>query len=265
MTISNSVLTDDNPLQVNFVTITSGENSATAHLTTDQPQAVVTFSDESSGESAATADQQVGAFPPPPGMKRLLTIDFQSPDELDRWEPTDAAVWAHQSEAGRAWYALTSKRSDFNPEFRSPFNRSLLKDVDVGSFVLDVRVRSTIPDYNHRDLCVFFGYQDDAHLYYVHLGKRTDDHANQIFIVNDAPRTKISQQTTAGIPWDDEWHNVRVVRNVETGSIAVFFDDMADPVMTATDLTFRSGRVGIGSFDDTGHFDDFSVWVPVSD
>ena len=31
---------------------------------------------------------------------------------------------------------------------------------------------------------------------------------------------------------------------------------MKKPVMTAKDTTFQWGRVGLGSFDDTGHWDD---------
>ena len=35
----------------------------------------------------------------------------------------------------------------------------------------------------------------------------------QVFIVNDAPRTKISTKETTGIPWkEDPWHTVRVPR-----------------------------------------------------
>lgn len=139
---------------------------------------------------------------------------------------------------------------------RSPFNRCLIKDVTVGNFVLDLKFQSTKKDYGHRDLCLFFGFQDPSHHYYVHFGKKTDDHANQIFIVNDKPRTKISTKTTAGTNWDDEWHHARIVRDVESGRIEIFFDDMKKPVMTATDKTFAWGQVGIGSFDDTGRFDD---------
>lgn len=43
-----------------------------------------------------------------------------------------------------------------------------------------------------RDACLVFGYQDPSHFYYVHLGKQADDHANQVFIVNDAAQLKIS-------------------------------------------------------------------------
>jgi Domain of unknown function (DUF6702) len=253
--IRNSVLTELNPLQVNFVNVTVANVTTSAHLTNETPAASLRLTD--------TATEQ--DFPAPANMERRIHITFDQPNAIDAWEPTDSAAWAVQTMDEDTYYALTKKHSDYSPEFRSPFNRSLLKDVTVQSFVLDVKMRSTIADYNHRDLCVFFGYQDDAHLYYVHLGKKTDDHANQIFIVNGAPRTKISLKTTDGIPWDDDWHKVRVSRDARSGRIEVFFDDMSTPVMTASDRTFTTGRVGIGSFDDTGHFDEFSVWVPQAD
>jgi hypothetical protein len=109
-------------------------------------------------------------------------------------------------------------------------------------------------------MCLFFGFQDPSHFYNVHLGKQTDDHANQIFIVNGAPRSKISIKTSSGTDWDDEWHRVKLVRRVDDGTIAVYFDDMETPVMTARDKTFTWGRVGLGSFDDTGEWDDVKLY-----
>jgi hypothetical protein len=197
---------------------------------------------------------------PPEGMKKVFETDFEDKD-ISRFQPTDTSAWKLISQDGNHVYSLQKRRSDFEPAVRSPYNRSLIRDLQVGSFVMDVQLQSTIPDYNHRDLCLFFGYQDDSHLYYVHLGKRTDDHANQIFIVNDAPRTRISTKTTEGIPWDDQWHHARIQRNVKTGEIAVYFDDMQTPVMTANDKTFVKGRVGIGSFDDIGNFDQIVVFA----
>jgi hypothetical protein len=108
-------------------------------------------------------------------------------------------------------------------------------------------------------MCLFFGYQDPAHFYYVHLGQKTDDHANQIFIVNGAPRTKISTKTTEGTKWDNQWHPVKIIRLVSDGTIQVFFDDMKTPAMTATDKTFTWGQVGLGSFDDTGNWTDVKL------
>ncbi len=171
----------------------------------------------------------------------------------DHWQPTDMAAWQVVDVDGRRAYALT-KQSDFKPPHRSPMNISLVRDVYVDDFTLEVRLRSTSREYGHRDLCLFFGYQSPSRLYYVHLGKKTDDHANQIFIVNDAPRIKVSTETTPGTPWDDRWHEVKIVRSASDGQIDVFFDDFSKPIMRAIDKTFRWGRVGVGSFDDTGEF-----------
>ena len=38
--------------------------------------------------------------------------------------------------------------------------------------------------------------------------------------------------------------------------IEVYWNDLTTPVQTARDLTFPSGRIGVGSFDDTGLWDD---------
>ena len=169
------------------------------------------------------------------------------------WRPTDPNAWKVIDVDGGKAYSL-HQQSKYSPPHRSPLNFSLIEDVNVGDFVLQAKVQSTGRDYGHRDLCFFFSYQDPAHFYYVHLAKNADDHANQIFIVNDMPRTKISIKTSEGTNWDDEWHSVKVVRRVSDGTIEVYFDDMQTPVMTAKDKTFTSGQVGVGSFDDTGNF-----------
>jgi len=197
----------------------------------------------------------------PEGMKLVYAHDFQD-QQTGRYQPTDPTAWQLQSHENNHFLALTKKNSNFSPPFRSPLNRTLIKDLDVSSFVMDIRFQSTIADYPHRSLCLFFGYQDDAHLYYVHFGKKTDDHANQVFIVNSAARKKISAKTTAGTPWTDNWHRARIIRKVESGEITVFFDDLKTPVMTAVDKTFVRGRVGFGSFDDIGNFDDVRIYVP---
>jgi hypothetical protein len=214
------------------------------------------------GTTASLPPDANAADPPPQellGLPLLYADDFES-GKMDRWEPSDPTGWKVTVDKGNKVLDQHKKQSNFKPPVRSPFNRALLRDLNVGDFVLDARVKSTHPDYGHRDMCLFFGYQDDSHLYYVHFGKKADDHANQIFVVKEAPRLKISTKTTDGTNWDDEWHHVRVVRNAVTGSIDVYFDDMNTPVMTAVDKSFAWGRVGLGSFDDTGWFDDVRVY-----
>jgi hypothetical protein len=193
------------------------------------------------------------------GLPLLYSENFDA-GKTEQWEPTDATAWKIVDQDGNHVYNQFKKRSKFKTPVRQPFNRSLLKDINVGSFVLDVKLQSTHPDYGHRDMCLFFGYQDDSHLHYVHFGQKTDNHANQIFIVNNADRKMISTKTTDGTKWDDQWHHARIVRDVKSGKVDVYFDDMKNPVMTAVDKTFTWGRVGIGSFDDTGNFDDIRLY-----
>lgn len=179
-------------------------------------------------------------------------------DGMTAWEPTDAAAWKVEA-VDDDQVLRQHSQSDYQPPHRSPVNIALLRDLELSDFQLDVDVRSTARDYPHRSVCLFFGHQDPAHFYYVHLGQRTDDHANQIFIVNDEPRTKISTRTTPGTPWDNEWHHVRIIRDAAKGTIQVYFDDLDEPVMTATDKHFIHGRLGLGSFDDTGDWDHLVI------
>jgi hypothetical protein len=204
-----------------------------------------------------TADER-----PPTRLLNLPLVfhdDFETGDPSTRWEASEPKAWKlTQLEGNKVWSQY--QHIETKTPVRSPFNRSVAKDVIVGSCVLDVKLQSTARDYPHRSLCLFFGYQDPAHMYYVHLGQKTDDHANQIFIVNNEPRKKISTKTTEGTKWDNEWHHVRVVRDVDSGKIEVYFDKLTEPVMTAVDKTFKWGQIGIGSFDDTGNFDNVLVY-----
>ena len=63
------------------------------------------------------------------------------------------------------------------------------------------------------------------------------------------------------MPWTDGWHQVKVVREVASGRIDVYFDDMAKPHLSVTDTTFGRGRLGLGSFDDMNDFDDIRLYA----
>lgn len=188
----------------------------------------------------------------------LFSEDFDD-GGLDGWTATDSDAWRIEQVSGRGGVLSLHRQSEYEPEVRSPFNIILADDFTAASFVLELDVRSTTEDYNHRDLCLFFNHRDPSHFYYVHLGKRADPHANSIFVVDGEPRVSIAEYRTDGTDWDDNWHHVKIVRDHERGSIRVYWDDMDEPVMTATDTRFGEGRIGVGSFDDTGWFDNITV------
>jgi len=206
-------------------------------------------------------------------LQKLFPEGTTTSEKLDRWvmvtgdfdkcegrqfQPTDPAAWRiTATERGKVFEQFA--QSKYQPPHRSPFNIAWLKDVVVEDFVFTAHVKSTTRDYGHRDMCLFFGCQDAAHFYYVHLGKKADPNSNQIMIVNNAARVKITKKESPSTDWDDQWHVVKIVRRTSDGSIEVYFDDLKTPVLTAQDKTFLWGQVGIGSFDDTGLWDDVKL------
>jgi len=191
------------------------------------------------------------------GLPLVFCDDFEKGAE--RWETTDDTAWDLRDHDGGKAFGLIRRTSNYKPKVRSPHNIALIKDVKVADFVLTLKVKSTLDTGGHRDCCLFFNYQDPTHFYYVHLGARPDPNSGQIMIVNGVPRVALTKNQNP-TPWDDAWHDVKVVRNTSDGTIAVYFDDMDTPHIKAVDKTFGKGRVGIGSFDDMDDFDDVKLY-----
>ena len=187
---------------------------------------------------------------------------FEGKDELAKWHPTQTDRWKITDfEGGRknALHLLGASRK-YKPPHRSPHSITLLKGHVFGDLVLTAKVRTLQTARGHRDMCIFFGWQDPANFYYVHLGEKPDPHSSQIFIVDDKPRKAITTDNSGGIPWKDgEWHDVMLIHTVQDGKIEVFFDDMEKPSKVAQDKTFQWGMVGLGSFDDLGAWDDVRI------
>ncbi|WP_231934429.1 hypothetical protein [Botrimarina colliarenosi] len=176
-------------------------------------------------------------------------------DGVERWEVLDPATWRLNDDGT---FEITARESAYKPPHRSPLHVALVKDVTVGDMAIEFRVKSTLDTGSHRDCCVFFGWQDPAHFYYVHLGALPDAASGQIQLVDGADRRPLTANKRP-VPWTDGWHTVRLERHPATGRIAVYFDDLTTPLMETTDTTLGAGRVGIGSFDDCDAFDDVRV------
>lgn len=197
----------------------------------------------------------------PEGYELLYSEDFEHSSDTRAFSMTDKNAWRlHETKKNTSLELYQQSKYQFR--VRSPFNIALIKDLIVGDFVLEAELVQTGKEYGHRDMCVFWGVKDPSNFYYVHFASKTDDHANNIFLVNDEPRIKISEKTNEGINWGttDQAHKIRIERTLEDGLIRVFFDDMKTPVMETHDKHFDYGKIGFGSFDDTGRIDNIKVW-----
>ena len=188
----------------------------------------------------------------PAGYRQLYVQDFDRPDVLEHFAFPDPAAWRIAIAQGKP-VLKQFRNAKYAPPHRSPVNFCLVKGKKFHDFVLDVECQQTSKEYGHRDMVFVFGYQSPAKFYYAHIATKGDDHANQVFIVNDAPRTKITKSGNAGNDWGtDSWKTVRIERKASDGTIKVYFHDLTKPLMEANDRTFGAGWVGFGTFDDTG-------------
>jgi hypothetical protein len=214
---------------------------------------------------ALTLTAPLVAADPPAGLKLLYAQDFAKPEALKDFVFTDPKAWGLGA-GGPKPYLEQHAASKYTPPHRSPFNIALVAGTRFGDFVLDVELQSTAREYGHRDMVLVFGYQSPSQFYYVHIASAADDHANNVFIVNDAPRVKIAKETNKGNDWGkDAWKTVRLERTLADGGIKVYFGDLKKPIMVAEDKSFGLGWIGFGTFDDTGRVASVKVWGKEAD
>ncbi len=219
----------------------------------------------------------------PEGYTLQYEQSFKSKKSYDDFMMTDSSAWELRKEGGNTFLSLEGA-SKYEPPHRSPFNIALIKGITFGSFVLEVDILQSgvkgtpiaqfmkeNPDptkaggYAHRDHCFFFGFQDPAHYMYIHIAKTGDNNAHNVFVVNESPRTPITDFRTVGVDWGvNEWRKIRIVRDVDKSTVALYFDDMLTPIMIADDVPFEQGFIGFGSFDDIGWVDNIRIWAPDS-
>ncbi len=191
----------------------------------------------------------------------LSSSDFED-GKASGWQPHPPGNWQVIQLGDSMVYALTSPGE--MGKVRAPTAWSLLARHDVASFVFEGRLKCDAdPANDKRDLCIFFHFQDPTHFYYVHFSASSDDVHNIIGLVNGADRVKINEEPAGQSIFrltDKEWHLFKVVCDAPTGRIQAYLDDLNKPILIAVDRTLTNGLVGVGSFDDTGFFDDLKLW-----
>jgi len=193
-------------------------------------------------------------------LELVFEDDFES--GMDGWTLSDPSNWRVEQEEGSDNHVLSLfSASGIERKYLAPRSVAMVNGVTAGDFILEARLRHRGNDYAHQDLCIVYNVESEYQFYYTHIAPVSDDGANTIFIVDNAERKSIAHDRNNGTEWGDDWHDLRIVRDVQAGTIEVFFDDMKNPIMVAADTTFKSGTLGLGSFNDVGWFDDVKIWA----
>ena len=184
------------------------------------------------------------------------TVDFEK-GSLDGWSLAAPADWKIVENHGNHLLRL-DKAGPVGANPRRPVKLALWKPGCVASFELEVRVKRDPILQTEGDVLVVFGFQDKLHFYYAHLSSDDGNVAvhNGIFRVNGGDRERIAGTGARPALPDEDWRRVRVSRHAQSGEIQLFLDDDAEPRFQVSDRTHAYGLVGVGSFDNTGEFDD---------
>jgi hypothetical protein len=188
---------------------------------------------------------------------QVIRPKFDSPRHLQDWTMDGSGGWTIQD-----GLLVLAKAGVPGGPIRRPAGLAILKTPPLGRFTFEVDLRSREPvDLLVRDVDLVIDWQSPSRFYYVHLAAKTDPVHNGIFLVDDADRRRLDRPTSTPQLTDQAWHHVRLDRDPASGRIAVFVDGGASPALEAVDSTLASGRVGLGSFDETGQFKNVVVTV----
>jgi hexosaminidase len=213
------------------------------------------------GKMIETAQMKSEKKRPVANLPFLFLDDFDS-GETQAWKSNVPQNWRVDTEEESQAYHLVAPGE--MGSIVAPSSWAILKGFDMESFAFTGQVKCMAdPENPHRDMVVIFHFQDPVHFYYVHFSASSDDKHNIIGLVDGRDRVKINKEPSGKtIPrlLDKEFHDFLVSYDAESGEVLVYMDDMTTPIMTAVDKTFTHGLVGIGSFDDTGCFDNMKLW-----
>jgi len=180
---------------------------------------------------------------------------FNAPEALSKFTLDGSGTW--EISGGNL---VLSKAGIPGGAIRRPAALAILQSQPLAKATVQVEMRSTAAlEVKNRDLEIIFDYVSPTRFYYVHLAGITDAVHNGVFIVDEKDRRRIDDGKAAPQLTDREWHRVRLERDGESGRIEVFVDGAKEPSLRANDTSIRAGRVGLGSFDDTGEFRNLAV------
>jgi PKD domain/Putative Ig domain len=149
-----------------------------------------------------------------------------------------------------------------NPD-NSSYNAQIQMESDAiwtvgvfSDFTLELVVRSN-DDSDWKDLAVAFCYDPDANTGYLALfNQEVDAETNSLFRLDGTARLKIDPQTVPGLLTDENYHVVKIIK---LGSgISVYWDGSLK--FSATDFTYTSGMIALGSMNDSAMFDNIVIW-----
>ena len=172
------------------------------------------------------------------------------------WVVPEAGDWQVQKEGATEILHLATPRGPL-PGPRRPIQFAL-SDMAMREATVEADIQPL-----KRSVIIVYAYQDEAHFNYAHLSTDTamkQPVHNGIFHVFGGERVRISSQAgAASFPAINRWYHVKLVFDGPTGTVNVQVDGQPVPALQAVDLSLTHGKIGFGSFDETGDFKNVKI------
>jgi hypothetical protein len=196
-----------------------------------------------------------------PCLLLLLVGGAAAADTLEifghKWLVPMAADWSIGKEDSLPILHLLVGREPL-PGPRRPFQFAVADTLPFRQVTLEAGAKPL-----KRSLIIVFAYQDAAHFDYAHF---SSDEAskiavhNGVFHVYGGERVRISAlDGPASFSGGQRWYHLKLVWSGGSGEVQGFVDGNAIPGLHAVDLSLSQGRVGLGSFDETGDFRNVTI------
>lgn len=191
----------------------------------------------------------------------LIALSISAADTLSvfdrQWTVPASSDWKVDQEDGVPVLHLANHRGPLAGP-RRPIQFALTEIPSYSKLTIEADVKPL-----DKSLMIVFAYQDEAHFNYAHLsidtGKQVSVH-NGIFHVYGGERVRISNPDgPPAFPKNNHWYHAKLTHDAKRGAVAVTVDGKPVPALTAVDVSLGAGKIGFGSFDETGAFKNIKI------
>ena len=170
------------------------------------------------------------------------------------WTPLTPSRWQVRNDAGSLRYYLNT--SDYNsPDEKRLGELSIINSQTWGDFTFECDAKSEDAGIGNSgaDLSLVFGYQDFDSYYYVNYNRESG--FTEMHRIHDGgPRVTLATYNAPTFD-DGNYHKLRIER--EGSVMRAYFDGIL--ILSGNDSFFGEGRIGVGSFNDAGYFDNIVI------
>ena len=164
-----------------------------------------------------------------------------------KWDVPFANEWKFENGVLKL---ITPRPQQKDP--RRPVQFALAQTANYGELEIDVEVKR-----NAKSMIIVYAYEKPGHFNYAHI---SDDMAlkqpvhNGIFHCYNGDRVRISSLAGPSTLPTEDWTPVKLKYDAKNGRVQVWAAGVSSPSMIGVDLRVGAGRVGLGSFFDSGDF-----------